>query len=127
VSNTRREYATLDELREFCEINENGCWVWQRVTSNGYATYRIQGKKYPLHRWVCLITYGEPAPKSVAMHLCDNKPCINPAHLKWATVTENNRDREFKNRGRWRNHEAEFERRGKYKNYELQKANEPKK
>jgi len=122
VSNLRREYATLDELFQFCVVDDNGCWVWQRNCANGYARYRIQGKKYSLHRWVCLITYGEPEPNQVAMHLCDNKPCINPKHLKWASFVENNRDRELKNRGRWRNHEAEFQKRGKWKNYELQDA-----
>lgn len=33
-----------------------------------------------------------------AMHLCDNPPCINPNHLSWGTVLDNNRDTIFKGR-----------------------------
>jgi hypothetical protein len=124
MSNTRREYASLEELLAFCIIDENGCWVWQGTLGNGYPRYRIQGKKYGVHRWVCLITYGEPEPRAVAMHLCDNKPCINPDHLRWGSSIENNRDREYKNRGRWRNHKAVYPLRGKHKNYELAKASQ---
>lgn len=119
MSNTRRETISIEELKQYCIVNDNGCWVWQHGLANGYPSWRLQGRKQTMHRWVCFLTYGEPEPKSVAMHLCDNKPCINPEHLRWASSVENNRDREHKNRGRWRNHEAVYPKRGKHKNYDL--------
>jgi hypothetical protein len=33
---------------------------------------------------------------NVIMHLCDNRLCINPKHLKLGTIQENNLDRDTK-------------------------------
>ena len=38
-----------------------------------------------------------PAGK-VIMHLCDNPPCVNPAHLQIGTKNENNKDTANKRR-----------------------------
>jgi hypothetical protein len=41
-----------------------------------------------------------PSADHVAMHRCDNPICVNPAHLSWGTVAENNEDRVWKARAR---------------------------
>lgn len=49
------------------------------------------------HRVVLLATQGPPlrpasddAPPCICCHLCDNKACLNPHHLAWASQSENN-------------------------------------
>jgi hypothetical protein len=38
------------------------------------------------------------SPKDIVMHVCDNPPCCNPAHLRVGTAAENNADRDRKGR-----------------------------
>lgn len=48
-----------------------------------------------MHREACKLN-GPPPDKAHALHSCDVKRCINPAHLSWGTARRNmieNRDR----------------------------------
>ena len=73
------------------------CVVWPFARmSNGYAVMRSDGKVRLAHRVVCELVHGAPpSSKHEAAHSCGNGPggCINPAHLRWATRLENDRDK----------------------------------
>jgi hypothetical protein len=58
-------------------------------TSKGYPAINRNGF-YKVYRYIYYKCTGEK-PKCV-MHLCDNKLCINPSHLKGATIGENTKD-----------------------------------
>lgn len=65
---------------------------------SGYITL-VRDGFYRMHRWIYwLKTKQRP---EVVMHLCDNRVCINLAHLKAGTVALNNRDMDSKNRSRY--------------------------
>lgn len=46
------------------------------------------------HRILCWCIKGVPPPHGVVRHICDNEQgrCLNPRHMVWATVRENNED-----------------------------------
>lgn len=71
----------------------DGCWLWTgAVNRRGYGTWSESGFKGLAHR-VSLMMVETPADLSLfACHKCDNPPCVNPAHLYWGTVRDNNRD-----------------------------------
>ncbi|TVY09837.1 HNH endonuclease [Paenibacillus cremeus] len=77
-------------------IGDNGCWnVYGRnLDTDGYYYISRNCKKYKLHRWIALNEYGftEENQKLVVRHLCNNKKCINPSHLKFGTPKENSED-----------------------------------
>lgn len=54
---------------------------------------RKHRKRRRAHNYVCEKAHG-PAPshKHEAAHSCDNPPCCNPKHLRWATHAENGDD-----------------------------------
>ena len=88
------EVATF--LREVLSAVSDECIPWPfAVNGNGYGSigpYETYGTKYP-HVYVCEQAHGpKPTERSIACHapvICHNRLCVNPAHIRWATHSEN--------------------------------------
>lgn len=78
---------------------ENECWMWNAGRDRGgYGKFGVDGKTQKAHRVSFFLANGYIEADKVAMHLCDNPGCVNPAHLKLGTHTENIADRDTKGR-----------------------------
>lgn len=76
------------------------CWRWRhRLTRDGYGALLRKRHPYSAHRYAYAQVYGEAGELHV-MHTCDNKWCVNPAHLRAGTRSENMQD--MLSKGRWR-------------------------
>lgn len=63
---------------------------------DGRARIVLNGRKCIVSRVVCERAHGTPpTPKHEAAHSCGmgHEGCINPRHLRWATASENQKDR----------------------------------
>lgn len=71
--------------------DEHGCWVWQRAVSRtGYGVTGMGSEKTALaHRISYELAYGEIPEGADIDHLCGNRACIRPEHLKAVTKSEN--------------------------------------
>lgn len=66
------------------------CWLHPRLDSRGYSTITLGTfQRYSGHRLAYEVLVG-PIPKGIHInHLCKNKACYNPAHLKPVNPSKN--------------------------------------
>jgi hypothetical protein len=80
-----------EELPVRITFDENGCWVWQgAVSSLGYPVIGHRGEQWLVSRIVIGLEKGD---EICALHICDNRRCINPNHLYKGSRRENMIDR----------------------------------
>lgn len=80
-----------------------GCWNWTKSISkvNGYASVRRDGKTIGAHRASFEAATGKTLPSNIdACHECDNRRCVNPAHIFEGTRKVNMQDCSSKGRTR---------------------------
>lgn len=99
-SGRKKDMTLAERLQARTETDENGCWIWQGVTYAGYGRVRMPPAGRPgfCHRLMYEEVNGLLPKKMCVMHLCDNRRCINPDHLRAGTHTENMIDRSRKGR-----------------------------
>lgn len=72
------------------------CWLWQgAVHSSGYgAMYVVEDARMrPAHAWAYENFRGQIPEGLVIDHICHNKLCVNPSHLRTATLAQNAQNR----------------------------------
>ena len=70
----------------------NECWPWLLApNSSGYGEFSHKGVRYLAHRVATTIRHG-PIEEFDALHSCDIRICVNPAHLSPGTKDDNRQD-----------------------------------
>jgi hypothetical protein len=78
---------------------DNGCWVWTGGKDRtGYGKVKIAGKTLRPHRVSYELYLGEIPDGLFVLHSCDNRPCVNPAHLSVGTHQQNMKERNERGR-----------------------------
>lgn len=94
--------STEDRFWSKVDVGEPGaCWPWTgSLTYDGYGQIRMNRKTTRLtHRVSWMLEHGS-FPDACVCHTCDNRRCVNPAHLWLGSRVDNNADRDRKGRQR---------------------------
>ena len=69
------------------------CHEWLGSRNNqGYGFVKIQGKSTPVHRASLESRIGKIPAGLLALHRCDNPPCMNSNHLYAGSYSDNTKD-----------------------------------
>lgn len=105
---TLSELVSIPELRtkfesKFERLSTDECWDWKgRLSSQGYANIWFQWYAYRASRVSLAFEKLPPDESRLACHHCDNRACVNPAHLYWGDYRSNTND--CVRRGRFKGH-----------------------
>jgi hypothetical protein len=81
-------------------ISDTGCWecISHKPNAKGYVIIGRGGKFFKLHRYAFEQINGYIVESLEILHLCDNRKCMNPEHLRLGTSQENVADKVSKDR-----------------------------
>ena len=80
----------FDRFMTKVEKTQDGCWDWIAAKDrHGYGFFRAKRTAVFAHRIACWLRHGPPPEgKPTVDHLCKNRGCVNPEHLRWASHKE---------------------------------------
>lgn len=82
--------------------SEYGCWEWTgNIAGGGYGYIHAEGKLKRAHRVSHELFVGTIPEGLNVLHTCDNRKCVNPAHLFVGTQKDNLLDCYNKGRRSW--------------------------
>ena len=99
----RPQYTAKVAARFWSKVDRShgpdACWNWTTsVFSSGYGQFKVIDRNLRSNRVAWELTHG-PIPDGMSvLHRCDNRRCVNPAHLWLGTHKDNMRDMTEKER-----------------------------
>jgi hypothetical protein len=68
-----------------------GCWLWTGALNDcGYGGFWLNGKRHAVHRLASCSFGARTLEGHDVDHVCRVRCCVNPAHLRVATRSQNN-------------------------------------
>lgn len=70
-------------LSKISAKSDDGCWIWiGSISKKGYGIYHYKGRPRSAHRASYDMFVGFIGENTVIDHVCRNRLCVNPNHLR---------------------------------------------
>lgn len=94
-----RDVHATDEERFWSKVRKtSSCWIWIAANVNKYGVFRINGANQIAHRVSYQWANGEISDDVQLDHMCHNRSCVNPDHLRFADYVLNGQNRSAANK-----------------------------
>ena len=94
-----RNHWASDQERFWAKVNKTDtCWIWTGAKYNGYGVFRSDGASRLAHRMAYKWANGEIPEGEQLDHMCHNRSCVNPSHIRFANHALNQQNRAAANR-----------------------------
>jgi hypothetical protein len=85
-----KEHQYFRFKRLMIQKSKNECWPWIGAKDQkGYGIMQGSQISRRAHRFIYLFLTGQSGAGLVCDHICQNKSCVNPFHLRLITNEEN--------------------------------------
>jgi hypothetical protein len=86
-----KELFSQDFFWSKVDRNGSNCWLWKcGHFGTGYGAFKIGKKNYGAHVIAFLVSGGKlTEEKNHVLHSCNNRGCVNPAHLRAGSQQDN--------------------------------------
>lgn len=82
----RKRMSLDDRIEPRITRRDDGCWSWRGWHNHGYALLsQKDGHHIRIHRWMYEKYVGPLVDGLVIDHICGNRGCVNPGHLRQIT------------------------------------------
>lgn len=82
--------GSTDQARFWAKVDKtNTCWNWTAAVANNYGRFTTAGRQQQAHRVAWEWLNGRIEPGRVIDHICFNKLCVRPSHLRSITHKQN--------------------------------------
>lgn len=72
------------------KINSNDCWEFKNIhKSTGYGRFSVNNNPTLAHRFSYALFNGDLIKGMMIDHVCRNRKCVNPEHLRQVTPVQN--------------------------------------
>jgi len=89
----RNKWAS-DEERFWAKVDKSGaCWQWTGASHMSYGIFRFNGSSRLAHRVAYAWENGDIPEGAQLDHMCHNRSCVNPEHIRFADWETNGQNR----------------------------------